>query len=122
MDLQKKSFGSALKKLRIEKELTQSQFAELLGISTSYLKNLENSQRYPSHAMFERIIRYLNLSADTIIYPEKEPSDHSRDEMAHIWGLCNVKQQQIILALAETVLAMPELKGQEISPSSSEIQ
>lgn len=110
MDLQEKSFGSTLKELRKERELTQSQFAELLGISTSYLKNLENSQRNPSHKMFERIVRYLNLSADTIIYSEKEQPYDSYDELVRIWNLCNVKQQRIILALAETVLAMPELK------------
>lgn len=109
MDLQEKSFGTTLKKVRKEKKLTQPQLAELLGISTSYLKDLENSQHNPSHDMFKRITRYLDLSADAIIYPKKEQPDSTYDEIAHIFDLCNTRQREIILALAKTILAMPEL-------------
>lgn len=110
MDLQDKSFGTTLKKARKEKKLTQPQLAELLEISTSYLKDLENFQRNPSHDMFKRITRYLNLSADAIIYPKEEQPDSIYDKMEHIFDLCDAGQRELILALAETVLTQSEDK------------
>jgi len=38
--------GQKLRELRDEQKLTQAQFAEQLGISTSYLNQLENNQRH----------------------------------------------------------------------------
>ena len=38
--------GQKLRELRDEQQLTQAQFAEQLGISTSYLNQLENNQRH----------------------------------------------------------------------------
>jgi len=38
--------GQSLRELRLEKELTQAAFAESLGISTSYLNQMENNQRH----------------------------------------------------------------------------
>lgn len=38
--------GQSLRELRVEQKLTQAAFAESLGISTSYLNQMENNQRH----------------------------------------------------------------------------
>lgn len=100
--------GIAIKTARKEKKLSQAELAERLGISLPYLRDLEDYRRNPSYKMFERIVRYLDLSADAIIQPEKKHPDGAYLEMKHIFDLCDAGQRQMILALARTILNMSE--------------
>jgi len=60
-----------MKRARVEKHLTQRQLAEHLSITTHYLMSIENKKQMPSSELLYRIIRELDLSADTIFYPEQ---------------------------------------------------
>lgn len=106
MTLRSKQFGITLKNARIEKNLTQAQLAENLDISLSYLKDLERFRNNPSYEMFERIIRYFNLSADAVIYPEKNQSDNTYKKIERLLKLCNEQQLFVILATVEELLSM----------------
>jgi transcriptional regulator with XRE-family HTH domain len=66
------SLGGVVKSARQAMPLTQIQLAERLGITVRYLKSIENSGRKPSYNLFVRIVRELDISADTVIYPESE--------------------------------------------------
>ncbi|TFW29072.1 helix-turn-helix domain-containing protein [Duganella callida] len=57
------NFGEKLKRIRTEKNLTQPQFAEAIGIEQSYLSKLENDKSTPSAEMFSSIIKSLQLEA-----------------------------------------------------------
>ncbi len=100
--------GIAIKTARKERNLTQAELAEFLGISSSYLRDLEEYRRSPSYKMFEKIVCYLNLSADALIHPKKKHSDSAYLEMEHIFDLCNARQRKLILALARAVLIHSE--------------
>jgi transcriptional regulator with XRE-family HTH domain len=52
--------------------MTQTQLAERLGITPRYLKAIENSGRKPSYDLLVRIVRELDIPADTVFYPECE--------------------------------------------------
>jgi transcriptional regulator with XRE-family HTH domain len=68
-------FGGAIKSARRAMGLTQLQLAGKLCITPRYLKDLENSGRLPSYALFIKIITLLEIRADFTIFPEsKEPS------------------------------------------------
>lgn len=101
-----KQFGTILKNARVEKNLTQAELAESLNISLSYLKDLERFRNNPSYEMFERIIRYFNLSADTVIYPEKDQSDSTCQKIKRLLLLCNEQQLRVVLATTEALLSM----------------
>ena len=60
-------FGIVVKSARREKGLTQSQLADLLAITPRYLKAIENSGRKPSYKLLVRIIRELEIPADTVL-------------------------------------------------------
>jgi Predicted transcriptional regulators len=64
------SFGVVVKSSRQAKTMTQSQLADRLGITTRYLKAIENSGRKPSYNLLVRIIRELGIPADTVFNPE----------------------------------------------------
>lgn len=109
MAFRPKPFGIALKNARNEKNLTQAELAEILDISVPYIKDLERFRNNPSYEMFERIIRYFNLSADAIIYPEKNLSDGTCHKIERLLTLCNEQQLRVILAIVEALLAMDEM-------------
>jgi len=62
--------GSAVKTARLERGLTQKQLAKRLSITPHYLMSIENKKQIPSSDLLFRIVRELNLSADSIFYPE----------------------------------------------------
>lgn len=55
-------FGARLKQIRTERNLTQPQFAELIGIEQSYLSKLENDKSQPSAEMFGNITTALGMA------------------------------------------------------------
>ena len=71
MAIHPKQFGLVLKNARMDKKLTQAELAEILDISLPYLKDLERFRNNPSYDVFEKVIRYFNLSADAVIYPNE---------------------------------------------------
>jgi transcriptional regulator with XRE-family HTH domain len=56
------NFGEKLKQIRTDKNLTQPQFAEAIGIEQSYLSKLENDKSQPSADMFSTIVKALQLA------------------------------------------------------------
>ncbi|MFZ6817080.1 helix-turn-helix domain-containing protein [Undibacterium sp. Ji22W] len=61
------NFGEKLKQIRTEKNLTQPQMAEAIGIEQSYLSKLENDKSVPSADMFQSILKALNQDANDFL-------------------------------------------------------
>lgn len=58
------SFGQLLKRLRKDRELTQQDLAERVGLSKSYLSKLERDDRAPPLPTVRQLADHLGLSAD----------------------------------------------------------
>ncbi|MCM1087371.1 MAG: helix-turn-helix domain-containing protein [Muribaculaceae bacterium] len=114
MILRPKQFGIVLKNARMDKNLTQAELAEILGISLSYLKDLERFRNNPSYEVFEKVIRYFNLSADTVIYPNRNLTDDTYQKMERLLTCCDEAQLKVILATTEALLSV------SANPSKSE--
>lgn len=108
MALYPKQFGMVLKNARMDKKLTQAELAEILDISLSYLKDLERFRNSPSYEIFEKIIRYFNLSADTVIYPNQNQNDNTYLKIERLLTRCNKGQLEVILATTEALLSVGE--------------
>lgn len=98
----------------MDKNLTQAELAEILDISLSYLKDLERFRNDPSYKIFEKVIRYFNLSADLVIYPDRSLDDDTYQKIKRPLVRCNEEQLRIILMTIETLLSDNE------SPSHSQ--
>ena len=105
-DFPTKQFGIVLKNARMNKKLTQAELAEILDISLSYLKDLERFRNNPSYEIFERVIHYFNISADTVIYPNRNINDNTYQKIERLLTRCNERQLLVILATTEALLSL----------------
>ena len=55
-------FGEKLRSLRKNKDLTQPELAEVIGIEQSYLSKLENGKSLPSNDVLNRILDVFSLT------------------------------------------------------------
>lgn len=105
MTFHPKPFGTVLRNARMDKKLTQSELAEELDISLPYLKDLERFRNNPSYEVFEKVIRYFNLSADTVIYPNHNQADNTYQKIKRLLTYCDERQLKVILATTEALLS-----------------
>ena len=61
------NIGEKIKQLRTEKNLTQPQLAEAIGIEQSYLSKLENDKSVPSADIFQAILKALNIEVGSFL-------------------------------------------------------
>ena len=57
------SIGTRIKELRLERKMTQKDFAKEIGISRSYLGDLENDRKSPSAETISKLSDKLNVSS-----------------------------------------------------------
>lgn len=55
------AFGKRVKELRLEKELTQEELAEKLGLSSNYIGMIERAERNTSLEKVFKIAKALNI-------------------------------------------------------------
>lgn len=56
-----KFLSKKIKEVRIKKELTQEELAEIVGVSTNYIGYIEQDKRVPSIKTADKIARALGL-------------------------------------------------------------
>ncbi len=61
------NFGEKLKKARMDKGITQKDFAEKIGLSKDLYNKYENNKNRPSFETIMNICKELNLSADYLL-------------------------------------------------------
>lgn len=64
----KPTFGAVIRRIRLDRGLSQENLAELLGMETNaYISRLENGKKQPSLEMVYKISRALNVAAWEIV-------------------------------------------------------
>jgi len=61
------NFGERVKQLRSERNLTQPQLAQAIGIEQSYLSKLENDKSIPSADIFQAILKAFGVDVATFL-------------------------------------------------------
>jgi transcriptional regulator with XRE-family HTH domain len=61
------NIGEKIKQLRTDKNLTQPQLAEAIGIEQSYLSKLENDKSTPSADIFQAILKALGIDVGSFL-------------------------------------------------------
>ena len=101
--------GSIIKATRLSQKLTREQLSEKIGISPRYLMSIENEKKKPSFDVLFNLIRALNISADSIFYPEAEVYNIDKEQLVRLLNSCDDYEIKVALA---TVRAMRETKQQ----------
>ncbi len=91
------NFGDKLKKLRIEKKLTQKQVSERVGLAISAISSYESGSRYPSYDVLIKYARMFHVSTDYLLGLEKhqtlDVSDLADDEVQAVSQMIDVIRQ-----------------------------
>lgn len=62
-----KKLGENLKKIRINKNITQTELAEKLGVDKSFVSNLENGKNNPTLSTITNIAQALEVSPNELL-------------------------------------------------------
>jgi transcriptional regulator with XRE-family HTH domain len=106
--------GSAIKSARKSKHMTQKQLAEKLRITTHYLMSIENKRQIPSGELLFRIIRELEIPADTIFYPERKKNDDTLQQLQVLLRKCDERDIAVVTATLQSLLQEKQSAGGEI--------
>ena len=99
-----KSMGFRLKQARTEQKLTYEELAEKSGVSSRYIKEIENHGNIPSIEKLGQLIRALHISADPFFYPAA-PSDNLDYQRLQVYlSQCTDDQITTIFAIVEAYL------------------
>ena len=99
-----KEMGFRLKKARTDQKPTYEELAEKSGVSSRYIKEIENHGNVPSLEKLGQLIRALHISADPFFYPAA-PSDNLDYQRLLIYlSQCTEEQITTILAIVEAYL------------------
>ena len=63
----KLNIGETIKKLRRERDITQEEFAEMLGVSCQSVSRWENNLCYPDIELIPMIATFFNISTDKLM-------------------------------------------------------
>ena len=77
--MDQKKIGSFLKELRKEKEITQEQFAEVLGVSGRTVSRWETGSNMPDISLLINIAEYFDVSIPDIINGERKSENMNKE-------------------------------------------
>lgn len=76
------SIGSRITELRISRNMTRVQLAEVLDIPMTTLRNYETDSREPGHKFLVKIANYFGVTTDYILENEKSPAPEGSEDSA----------------------------------------
>jgi len=95
--------GSAIKKARNDKNLTQEKLAELVGRSSAHIKQVESGVRNPSVPVLFSIVGILDMSIDTLLTNSDDSSQDLVNKINLSMGHLNVDELEITYATTEAL-------------------
>jgi transcriptional regulator with XRE-family HTH domain len=66
MNNESKILGANLKRIRIEKSITQVEIAKTLGVDRSFVSNIENGKNNPTLSTIAKLAQALGVSMDEL--------------------------------------------------------
>lgn len=96
--------GTAIRKARMEKHLSQEELAERVGITPTHLKHIESEHRKPSVDVLYRIVRVVNLSLDDLFFPEENSGLAAFEKAERLLRQCDAKQLRVVYAAMEAMM------------------
>lgn len=96
--------GPMFKQIRLAKKMTQDDLAERVGITSRFLQAIEGNERGVSLDTFIQLIRVLGISADTVVYPDKETDNGETEQLIRYIRLLNSRDRKVLLASVRQML------------------
>lgn len=102
------NLGAAIKAARKNKQLTQMELSEELGITPRHLQAIEKNKT-PSYDLLSRMLSYLNISADNILTSTESELTPEQEQLLYlIRHKCNQRDIAVLLSTAEALVQKKE--------------
>ena len=98
------TLGDVIKSARQRTGITMGALAEEVGASERYLYRIENENKKPSFDILFRLIHALDISPDSIFYPEKGSIDNELEYLTRSLYNCDARSMAIIKATIRAAL------------------
>lgn len=96
------SFGSRLKELRIERNLSQKKVADDIGISITAISQYENDNRFPNEETLRRLCICYKISSDYLLgLTDTKHAPLSKEEIKEKMISC--KEMNLIVDLIDMI-------------------
>lgn len=108
--------GEFIRRQRELQALTMRQLADLTGISSPYLSQIEHGLRQPSERVLEALAENLELSADALREHTRRPQAQEDEERPVVTAIkadrdLNARQRQTLIEIYESFTAWPPGNG-----------
>ncbi|MEI8390382.1 MAG: helix-turn-helix transcriptional regulator [bacterium] len=101
MILDKKIIGKRVKKIRLEKGLTQAELAEMCNLSTSYISCIETGKKRPSLKSLEKLGKSLHVKVESFwVVNLKNAHRECESDLIQICRDFNSNQKQMLFEIA----------------------
>ena len=98
-------FGSRLRELLHERNISQKDFAREMGIAPSTAGNYVNGLREPDYELLKRIARFFHVSTDFLLGVENEKADDAiENELLLIFRALGQSQKELLLDQGKLLL------------------
>lgn len=103
------NLGGAIKAARKNKQLTQLELSEELGITAHHLQAIENESKTPSYDLLSRMPSYLNIPADNILNSTESELTPEQEQLLYlIRHKYNQRDIAVLLSTAEALVNTKE--------------
>ncbi len=111
------SFGKNLKDIRVEKNISQAELAEKIGVHTNHLSRYERDLSNPSIEVVANIAKALDVSIDELVYGKANNTEAGLNDRDLIGlfkkvQLLNTKQKQTVKDVLDAFVLTADLKKQ----------
>ncbi len=92
--------GKRIRQIRLQNKLTQSELAELVDLSVSYISHIENGKKTASFLSLIKIADELNVTIDELLYgiQKDRPADFQL-ELLSIFNDCTTKEREVLISI-----------------------
>ena len=95
--------GGAIKKARNYKNLTQEKLAELIGVTTEHVQQLESERRNPSVELLLTIADTLDMSVDALLTINDDRAQELKTLINLGLNHCSVRDMEVAYATIEAM-------------------
>ena len=86
-------FGDNVKKIRVEKNISQQELADIVGIHSTHVSRYERNMAQPSVEIAKKMAEALNVSVDTLIYGQQDEKAKNNLKDADLLNMFTKVQQ-----------------------------
>lgn len=108
--MDKKKSGKIIKDARIQKNYTQSELGDLVGVSNKAVSRWENGESFPDVGVLENLASILDISIQDIITGEKKEKDEKDDSViTEIVRVASLQQREKKRFIISSILLVSNL-------------